>query len=304
MKKTISALLALLLCLGCSLPARAYAPKVVDYALYTDIVAKINGHPLRSYNISGYTAVVAEDLRGYGFEVVWNGAERTLRITRALMDGEPETPTVWPDYTPEPLTHKIGTRAKPVYETDIVTYAAGEPAEAFNINGETLVFVDSLSPFGNVVWHPDERVIELTLGDPVAIALAPLIENVEAWKAFGGAYSSYETYACKTGTLLVTYHSGTPHGGFTNMLFVKKNGEQISINALLPFHIHGSGYYLRPHDIEIDEPGHVLSFLTPVLEMEILPDWPWNGDVTDLGECSCVVDLLSGTLLSLEPLSA
>ena len=296
-KNALSTLLALSLCLGCSLPARAYAPKIVDYALYTDVVAKINGHPLRSYNIGGYTAVVAEDLRGYGFQTVWNGGERTLRVTRALRNGEPEAPAVWPAYESERTTHKIGARAKPVYATDIVTYVAGKRVEAFNVNGETLVWFDDLAPFGAVVWSPDERVLALELGDPVAIALAPLIENVEAWKAVGGPDSGWEKHECRTGTLLVTRYTGTPHGSATSMLFVRKSGEPIMINDLLPAWPWGSGSYLRPRDIVIDEPDHRLTFITPVRELTAYPD----GDVRDLGECRCTVDLLDGALLSIEP---
>jgi len=299
MKKTLLPLLALLLCLGCSLPTQAYAPKIINYALYTDIVANINGHPLRSYNIGGYTAVVAEDLRGYGFHVNWNGSERTLRITRALRNGEPELPAVFPAYASEPLTHKIGTRAKPVYATDIVTYVVGKRVDAFNINGETLVWIDDLAPLGSVVWHPDEREIALTLGDPVAIALAPKIADVETWKTIGGAGSRYETYECKTGTLLVTRLTGTTHGNSTTMLFVKKSGEQISVNDLLPAYPMGSGYYLNPQNIVMDGTGYHLTFVTPVMELTAFPD----GDVNDLGMCKCTVDLLNGSMLSIEPLS-
>ncbi|MBE7004294.1 MAG: hypothetical protein E7425_08440 [Ruminococcaceae bacterium] len=300
MKRMTAFALSMFAALLLAAPAQAKTPKIVDYALYTDIVATIDGHPIRSYNIAGYTAVVAEDLRDYGFWVIWDGAARTLSITRAMRNGELETPETWPDYQPEPLTHRIGERAKPVYETDIVTYAAGDFAEAFNINGETLVFVDSLSPFGSVVWHPEERVISLTLGDPVEIALTPYIENLVQWQQLAGAGSYYETYECKTGTLLVTRYTGTPHGGSTNMLFARKNGGVLSINELLPAYVWGAGYYLAPDGIEIDEPGDRLSFTTPVLEM---PDWPESGDVRSLGVCKCVVDLRNGTLLSLEPLS-
>jgi hypothetical protein len=301
MKRFFAFLLAALLCVSCALPAQARTPKVVDYALYTDIVARIDGHAIRSYNIGGYTAVVAEDLRAYGFWVIWNPTERTLCISRAMKDGELETPETWPDYQPGKLTHRIGERAKAVYETDIVTYAAGDMLESFNIDGETLVWIDDLAPFGSVTWHPEEREITLTLGDPMEIALAERAADLEQWRQTAGSGSKYETYLCRTGALLVLYYSGTPHGGMTTMLFVKKNGDKISINNLLPFYIYGSGQYLRPQDIRIDTSGRYLSFLTNVREMT--SDWPENGDVKDYGECKCVVDLWDGTLLSMEPLS-
>ena len=71
------------LTLTLAVPAAAEENKigdVVGHTYYTDIAARINGHPLRSYNIGGETAVVAEDLREYGFSVVWDGEARTLTV--------------------------------------------------------------------------------------------------------------------------------------------------------------------------------------------------------------------------------
>lgn len=297
MKSTVRTLLLACmaaLCLALAPEAQASAPEIINYALYTDITATVDGHPLRSFNIDGSTAVVAEDLRGFGFWVLWDAEKRTLHISRALKDGEPETPEIWPAWESAPLTHRIGTRAKPVYATDIVTSAAGETLESFNIDGETLVWMEDLSPFGSVVWDAESRVISLTLGDPVELALAPVIESVEQWRSIGGAGSSWETYDCPTGTLLVTRMTGTPHGGSTGMLFVRKTGDRFSINGLLPY--AGPMSYLAPGEITIDGQGYRLSFLTPVRE---LTDWP-DGTVRDLGVCRCVVDLLNGVLLSME----
>ena len=67
------------LTLTMAVPAAAEENKigdVVGHTYYTDIAAQIDGHPLRSYNIGGETAVVAEDLREYGFSVVWDAWRR------------------------------------------------------------------------------------------------------------------------------------------------------------------------------------------------------------------------------------
>ena len=37
--------------------------------LKSDIRAYINGAPVMTYNIDGYTGVIAEELRNYGFDV-------------------------------------------------------------------------------------------------------------------------------------------------------------------------------------------------------------------------------------------
>ncbi|HHX53952.1 MAG TPA: hypothetical protein GX704_03485, partial [Clostridiales bacterium] len=87
-KRFIAFALALLMLAG--LPQVIFAaPKVgdvVDHVLHTDIVTYINGLPIRSYNIKGYTAVIVEDLSNYGFYVVWYGTERELTV-RPLASG-------------------------------------------------------------------------------------------------------------------------------------------------------------------------------------------------------------------------
>ena len=121
-KRFIAFALALLMLAG--LPQVIFAaPKVgdvVDYVLHTDIVTYINGLPIRSYNIKGYTAVIVEDLSNYGFYVVWYGTERELTV-RPLASGQ-----LIGGYTPEKNTQPIGSKAMPVYFTDIVTYLDGE----------------------------------------------------------------------------------------------------------------------------------------------------------------------------------
>ena len=293
MKKALILVCLLSLCLSCAAPALAAGPAVKDYVLYSDIVATIDGHPIRSWNIGGYTAVMAEDLPGYGFRVIWDGTERTLRITRATRDGELATPRDWPDYQPETLTHPVGSRALPVYETDIVTYMGGERVESFNVGGWTLVWMDDLIRFGGLVWYPEEREIALTLGDPVQIALTPVIRRVES----AGGGSSYQTYPCKSGTLLVYRFAGTPHGSSTGMLFVKNSGEKLSVDGLLPFYVRGAAYYLAPSQIRFDDSGSRLSFVTPVMELTA------SGESRELGDCLCVVDLNRGALVSLAPVA-
>lgn len=76
MKRLFTAALSAALLLSLALPSSAAGTgRAVDWALYTDITAQINGHPLRSYNVNGSTAVVAEDLRGYGFQVLWDAED-------------------------------------------------------------------------------------------------------------------------------------------------------------------------------------------------------------------------------------
>ena len=78
-KRSISLLMtALMLLSALTLPSAAFRNgDVVDAVLHTDIVTYINGKPIESYNIKGYTAIKVEDLSSYGFDVEWNGRDRT-----------------------------------------------------------------------------------------------------------------------------------------------------------------------------------------------------------------------------------
>lgn len=144
---------------------------VVNHALYTDIVATIDGHPLRSYNVNGHTAIVAEDLRGYGFQVEWNAKARSLSVERAVNgDGTLFLPEIWPNYTPEPAKGAIGSWCKNILRTDIVTYLSGSQVDSFNIDGETLIWLSDLAPYGTVTWDAANKNANLTLDKQSALA--------------------------------------------------------------------------------------------------------------------------------------
>lgn len=133
-------------------------PKVGDVigeVLNTDIKAYVNGAPIRSFNIAGYTAVVAEDLRDYGFEVVYDNNTRSLHIRDAY---GPNTSSYWHSANTMP----VGSKAMDVYYTDIVTYINGNPVEGYNVNGYTVIFMDDMAAFGDVVWDQWSRSIAFT----------------------------------------------------------------------------------------------------------------------------------------------
>ncbi len=163
MKKLISFVTAAALMLSLSVSAAAIAiGTVVNHTLYTDIVAEIDGHPLRSYNVDNHTVIVAEDLRAYGFHVIWHAGERWLEVVRPLKDGEPLTPASYPDYKPSVPAGKIGTPAHDILYTDIVTTVAGDEVESWNINGETCIRFRDLERYGEVLYDNDSRTSMFT----------------------------------------------------------------------------------------------------------------------------------------------
>ena len=143
------------------------APKVgdiVNYTLYTDIALYIDGKPVKSFNIDGYTAVRVEDLVYYGFDVVWNQAARTVKATRGTAGTSTEAgPGAY--IAPKNM---IGKRAERVYYTDIRCFLDYKEVQSYNIGGETIIFVDDLAAIyaETTKWNPDTRELVLNLVKP------------------------------------------------------------------------------------------------------------------------------------------
>ncbi len=294
MKRVIDFILCLVLVLtGAVLPSAAAIGTVVGHTLHTDIVAQINGHALRSYNVNGNTAVVAEDLKGYGFGVYWDGQNRLLEVKRAAdKTGGPVKPQQWAQYTPAGAQGVIGTRARDIYETDIVTTVAGQLVQSFNVGGETLIWFDDLAPFGTVRWDRDARIISLELGDPLQIAVDKLTRDLEQWK-LSAPSSYYERYDHNVsgqesgahGVLFYAVYAGTTHGMTRNLTWVDPVGTQTNIGMLVAAECPDAAGSLIPREIQLE--GEMLTFFTPVA------DW---------GDCLCRVNLRTGKLVTLQPL--
>jgi hypothetical protein len=151
---------------------------VIGYALHSDIVAYINGAPIRSFNIDGNTAVIVEDLACYGFSVSWCSVERLLQVNVDFMrlhwDGQRFSfRSEYPPYIPEPVDiDMIYTAAAPVLYTNIATVLYGEINQrrvpGFNIGDKTLVYMDDLADiFGGLyIWDENARTLKLDAAMP------------------------------------------------------------------------------------------------------------------------------------------
>ncbi len=161
--------------------------------LNTDIKAYIDGHPIRSFNIEGWTGIIAEDLMDYGFAVTWDGNARTLRVEKGALGG-----TVSPTYQFTENTAPVGSHAAYVYETDIKTFVDKNPVAAFNIGGRTIIYIDELAVFGDVVWDGEKREISYSsqkpwqIGFDLPISDAPHAEG-DGIKALSGVIKKKET---------------------------------------------------------------------------------------------------------------
>ncbi len=166
---------AVLLCALTLSAAAVPIGTVVNHTLYTDIVALIDNHPIRSYNVDNRMVVVAEDLRAYGSYAIWHQEERRLEVTRPVVNGEPLTPSAYPAFTPQVPAGKIGTPAHDILYTDIVTTVAGDPVESWNINGETCILFRDLERYGEILYDNDTRTSMFT---------------TEPYKVFAGGHAA------------------------------------------------------------------------------------------------------------------
>lgn len=138
----------ILLCLALTVSAVALRTgDAVDYVSATNIRAFIDGYEIPSYNISDRLGIVAEDLRGYGFDVVWNPEALTLSITK----------NQWGVTSPIDVSTsgKSNSASLPVYSTNIVTYVDGKEVESFNIGGYTIIYLRELERYGTCMYDHD-----------------------------------------------------------------------------------------------------------------------------------------------------
>lgn len=146
---------AFLIAICLTLTVAATAMRVGDiagYVLATDIRAFYNGYELPVYNIDGHVGIVAEDLLGYGFSVVWDNDTRTLSLTRV------SDKVNAPADIPKKRNLPNGTPLMPVLYTDIVTYLDGQKVDSFNIDGRTVIYLEALSAYGSYVYDNDSRL--------------------------------------------------------------------------------------------------------------------------------------------------
>ncbi len=131
---------------------------IINKVLSTDIKTYVNGYQIPSMNIDGSTAVVVENLRKYGFDVVWNPQKRTLTITTHI-DKEITPISVGHD------NNEIGNKIADVIHTDIKTYINGKEVPSFNINGYTAIQMKSLSDLGTITWNKELREVHFVSND-------------------------------------------------------------------------------------------------------------------------------------------
>lgn len=128
----------------------------VGDVLATDIRAYVRNTPIRSMNIDGYTAIVVEDLRDYGFDVAWTPAERKVAIYNRPSK-KVQAPAV-----EESSSLPVGTKLSDVLYTDIKTYYEGREIPSYNLDGRTAIRLNDLDRMGLVEWNEEAKTISFT----------------------------------------------------------------------------------------------------------------------------------------------
>ena len=133
-----------------------YASDVIGYAVKSDIKAFVDGQPLESFNIDGYTYIKAESLRYLHYRILVDNHARTLKIGSAAFELMDYTGTKYQfnGYTRENDADNIGKvftlhkNSYSAYITDITGKTTDIPIHSYNMDGFTIVRHDDLAPLG------------------------------------------------------------------------------------------------------------------------------------------------------------
>ena len=129
-------------------------------AQYSDIDTYINNYPISAYGVYGKMAVVAEDLRDYGFDVVWDEAARALHITRNSSVMQLTRKDVYKPNYPS------GTFFSDIYKSDIKVDYNGTQLQSYALNGYTLIPINDFAAIaGREEWLGDIRAYKVWIDD-------------------------------------------------------------------------------------------------------------------------------------------
>ena len=169
LKKLFIALIGMLAVLNVC--AYAADGDIVGEVYTTDILAKVDGEPIPSYNIGGKTAIALRDLENYGFSVYYSDSLRIARISYSKSTGElVKTPI-------EGIERgTAGEIAGYIYESDITAYINGCEVPSYNIGGTLVAAIEDIAPWNDgsdmsefgyaktcltYTWDEEERTVEL-----------------------------------------------------------------------------------------------------------------------------------------------
>ena len=147
--------------------------------LNSDVKTYINGQRIPCYNIKNKAVVIVGDLNNYGFDVVYDNATRTSKITRNYnkqvtgIRGVQNT-----------TSGQSGTVAFSYVYTNITATLGGKKIESFNIQGNLAIFFEDLGDYGSFKWDSSTRssMLILYLPEPASVTLSKSSATVDVGK--------------------------------------------------------------------------------------------------------------------------
>ncbi len=249
MKKFISIVMILVLSLSCCFCTMASAKNgdVIGKALHSDIVAYINHYAIPSYIVNDRVVVIAEDLKNFGFNVMWDSNTRTLNIYRNTSKSVYKM-----NFNKE---GKPGTVYKDVLETDIKVYADRALITSYNIDGKTMIPLEELTMFGSFAWVPEIRALKMWIEDGLQINSSMQnihqfgYTNTQTVNASSNYYpnSTIPTYTSVTGVQQNRGPSFETNGAIYSYKYTTDNDIEKYFNALSA---NGWYYYENKTDYE------------------------------------------------------
>ncbi|MCL1793784.1 MAG: hypothetical protein FWG34_07935 [Oscillospiraceae bacterium] len=139
-----------------------YAPPLpigakIGDVVHSDITAYINGHEIPTRAANGKTLVAVDDLARYGFDVVWDGIAKTLKVE--LGNGK-----AFNAITVEKNADKPGAFRGTYVYTGIKTYLSGKIVGCVSIEGQIYIDFESLKKYGALSWNGLNRELRLAIG--------------------------------------------------------------------------------------------------------------------------------------------
>ena len=199
MKKLLVILIAALIFVNTTCYAKV--GDVIGDAYHTDIVAYINNYAIPSYAVNGTSCIVAEDLRNFCFDVIWNDSNRSLNIHR-----NSSSQPIGMNFS---KTGIASTKYADLLETDISVYANGQRITSYAINGYTMIPIEELNTFGKCTWVESERAIVLWVNGINGRQSKQIIGSTNNTTT-NSSYSTNQNitssgYECYPGTNIPTY---------------------------------------------------------------------------------------------------
>ena len=195
--KCICCLLLTVIMLFSAIPINAAV--IIGSVLTTDIKAYINGCEIPSYNIDGNIVVVGQDLRSYGFNVVYDNNTRTSYIS---YDGS----GTWTPIAPSiKNSQSIGTKVMDVYQSDISVSVNGNKVACYNVGGKMAFRFAELKIFGNYSYNNETRSANLWVGETKSNE----IDNVSAVSSSSVANDFDNIYIDESGNLIFELSNGS-----------------------------------------------------------------------------------------------